>query len=62
MNLKLLINYLKYSGASVSITINPCHWNIVPRYYRNQEWGDENTHSFSWLFLTIRFWIDDGSW
>jgi hypothetical protein len=57
-----IINYLKYSGASVTITINPWHWNIMPRYFRNREWGDEMTHSLSWLFLTIRFWIDDGSW
>jgi hypothetical protein len=34
----------------------------MPRYIRNQEWGEENTHTLSWLFLTIRIWIDDGSW
>jgi hypothetical protein len=34
----------------------------MPRYIRNQEWGEENTHTLSWLFLSIRFWLDDGSW
>ena len=57
-----IINYLKYSGIVFIIVVNPLHWNVMPRYFRNQEWGDEDTHAFSWLFLTIRVWIDDGSW
>ena len=57
-----ILNYLKYSGASVILTINPLHWRIIPFYGRSHEWGEENTHAISWLFLTIRVWIDDGSW
>jgi hypothetical protein len=57
-----IINYLKYSGASVIITINPLHWRLLPHYGRSQEWDEEHTHVVSWAFLTIRFWIDDGSW
>jgi hypothetical protein len=60
--LETFYNYLKHSGASVAITLNPFHWNFFPRYFATQEWPDEKTHSVSWLFLTIRFWIDDGSW
>jgi hypothetical protein len=60
--LKTAFNYLRYSGVSVSITINPFHWNVIPRYFVSNEWPNENTKAVSWLFLTIRFWIDDGSW
>lgn len=60
--MKEILNYLKYSGASVILTVNPFHWRIIPMYVKNQEWGEENTHVVSWLFLTIRVWIDDGSW
>jgi len=59
---KTIINYLKYSGVSVIFTFNPLHWRIIPMYVKNQEWGEENTHAVSWLFLTIRVWLDDGSW
>jgi hypothetical protein len=57
-----LFNYVRYSGASVSVTINPFHWNILPRYFATNEWPNERTKAVSWLFLTIRFWLDDGSW
>jgi diadenosine tetraphosphate (Ap4A) HIT family hydrolase len=59
---QIAFNYLRYSGASVSITINPFHWNIIPRYFASNEWPNEKTKAVSWLFLTIRFWLDDGSW
>jgi hypothetical protein len=57
-----IVNYLKYSGASVSITLNPWHWSFVPKYFKSQEWGEENTHTVSWLFLILRVWIDNGEW
>jgi hypothetical protein len=60
--LETILNYLKYSGASVILTVNPFHWRIIPMYVKNQEWGEENTHAVSWLFLTVRVWLDDGSW
>jgi hypothetical protein len=55
-------NYLKYSGLTVTINFNPFHWNFVPRYHRNTEWGSDNEHGISFLFLSVRLWIDDGSW
>jgi len=57
-----IIDYLKYSGASVSITLNPWHWSFIPKYFKNQEWSEENTHTVCWLFLSIRVWIDSGEW
>jgi hypothetical protein len=61
--MKTLLRYLKYSGLSVSLTFNPYHWQYVPKYFRNGLDGwDPDYHSVSFLFLTIRVWIDDGSW
>ena len=56
-------NYLKYSGASISITLNPYHWAWVPIIGKEVE-DTWETESFrvSVLFLTVRVWIDDGSW
>ena len=58
-----MIEYLKYSGATISITVNPYHWAWVPiiRNVTDSAWED-NTFRISMLFLTIRIWIDDGSW
>ena len=57
-----ILDYLKYSGASICVTINPFHWQYMPKYYSTYEWPNESTKAISWLFLTIRFWIDDGGW
>jgi hypothetical protein len=61
--MKKITNYLRYSGLSVIITVNPLHWQFMPKYFRNglDVW-ETDTHSVSFLFLTIRVWIDDGSW
>jgi hypothetical protein len=59
-------NWLRYSGACVTITLNPMHWVLVPHAYRvlNNEWPgpNEKTWRASWLMITIRIWIDDGQW
>ncbi len=58
-----MINWLKYSGATISITVNPYHWAWVPiiRNEADSAWED-NTFRISVFFLTVRIWIDDGSW
>jgi hypothetical protein len=60
-----LINYLRYSGVSVIIALNPLWWKVLP-WYRdesNEEWGSaEKTYAFGFLGITVRIWIDDGSW
>jgi hypothetical protein len=62
MKIQRILKYIRYSGLIMSITFNPFHWQM-PKYFRNGKDGWEpNYHSFSFLFLTIRFWIDDGSW
>lgn len=68
-NLKKLSNWFRYSGASVIVTVNPCHWRWIPWLKRNREGADswplgpnDFTVTFSWLFLTVRIWIDNGDW
>lgn len=58
-----MINYLKYSGVSICVTLNPYHWAWIPIARREQDlvW-DDDTFRVSILFLTVRIWIDDGSW
>ena len=60
------MNWLKYSGASVILTLNPLHWRYVPKGGRAfvGEWAGPNERSWyvSWLFLTVRFWVDNGDW
>ena len=59
-----IINYLKYSGASIIITVNPLHWAWIPVFRRgsNEIWDYAETWAISFLFLTFRIWIDDGKW
>jgi hypothetical protein len=60
-----MMDYLRYSGASIIFQLNPLHWKVLPwiRKESNAEWGSvEHTYSFSFLFLTIRIWIDNGDW
>ena len=58
--------WVRYSGASVILTLNPLHWRWAPvaRHEQNTEWPSPNEHTYmvSWLFLTIRVWIDNGDW
>jgi hypothetical protein len=59
-------NWLRYSGFSVIIIGNPCHWSVLPwaRREANDGWPSPNSRTWcvGWIFLTLRMWIDDGSW
>ena len=60
-----LITWLRYSGFCVIIQGNPLYWKLWPWLRREyHEWmgPQEKTWAATWLFLTIRIWIDDGSW
>ena len=61
-----IMNWIRYSGVSVCLHLNPLHWKIW-FWFRNEtnaEWPgpNERTYAFGLLFLTVRVWIDDGSW
>ena len=57
--------YLRYSGVSIIISLNPLWWKVLP-WVRNEttaEFGAaERTWACGFLFLTIRVWIDRGAW
>ena len=60
-----MFKWLHFSGACVTITVNPLQWAIKPWANRFQdEWSGPNqrTVSFGWLFLTVRAWRDNGIW
>jgi len=61
-----MYKWLRYSGASVAVTVNPLHWSWVPYAGRafTDEWAGphESAWSVRFLFVTVRLWIDDGSW
>lgn len=65
-SIQSLVDWAKYSGASIVITVNPWHWRWTPwfREETNQEWPspNERTWALGFLFLTLRVWIDDGAW
>jgi len=60
------LKWVKYSGASAIVAVNPLHWCWAPRalHEQNTEWHSPNEHTYrvSWLFLTVRIWIDNGDW
>jgi hypothetical protein len=59
-----IINYLKYSGLAITITVNPYHWAWIPvlRFDESVEMWHNDTMRISILFLTVRLWIDNGDW
>jgi hypothetical protein len=60
------LDWLRYSGASITVTVNPWHWQWWPQIQNESldTWIGPNEHRFyvSWLMLTVRIWIDDGAW
>lgn len=60
--------WLKYSGASVTLIVNPCHWRWMPWFEAddNKEniWRgpDYKGSAFGWLFVIVKVWVDNDSW
>ena len=57
-----LIKYLKFSNIKIIFSLNPVHWTFFPSLKKQQDVWGEFDYSFSFLFLTITLFIDDGSW
>jgi len=60
-----MYKWLRYSGVSVIISLNPLWWKAWPWCRREfNEWDGPNqwTGACGFLGVTIRIWIDDGSW
>jgi hypothetical protein len=56
--------WLRYSGFSVILTGNPLHWRWIPVARKEPEdiWQAAHNWTAGWLFLTLRVYVDDGSW
>jgi hypothetical protein len=50
----------------MTIVFNPLYWHLIPYLGKdsNEVWAGprEHTWRFTWIMLTVRVWIDDGSW
>jgi hypothetical protein len=61
-----MLNWIRYSGITIIIALNPLWWKVLPWWRKevNVEWPspNERTWAFGFLGITIRIWIDDGSW
>ena len=60
--MKNIFNYLKYSGMNITLKLNPFHWRISCAYNRTNDSWEVDAFVLELLPLTVRAWIDDGSW
>ena len=52
-----MIKYLRYSGISVILALNPLWWKVLPWYKKEvNEWAGPKEHTWSvgFLFLTMQ--------
>lgn len=60
-----LLTWIRYSGARIGLTVNPCQWAWIPRAYVVHDiWCGPRYRGVhvAWLMVDARFWIDDASW
>lgn len=62
MKIRDILDYFRFSEIVFIFCLNPFNWRFVPRYFKNTEWRKDRDYTISFLFLTIRVSIDDGSW
>jgi hypothetical protein len=60
--LKQILNYLRYSGCNITLKLNPYHWRFNIEYFKTNECWEQDALVIELLPITIRFWLDDGSW
>lgn len=57
------MNWLKYSGCNITLKLNPFHWRFTfSKGSENDAWEISTSYIIELLPITIRIWIDDGSW
>lgn len=57
-----MIKWLKYSGATLAITFNPYHWGFEFKYRKSVDVWEQDHFVIKFLFLSFRFWLDNGEW
>ena len=56
------MNWLKYSGATLALTLNPFHWTIQCRIRKSADVWEQDDFILQLGPLSFRLWIDDGNW
>lgn len=63
MMLKILSNYIRYSGVWVTFGLNPLHWSFKFEFMHPDELNPKMRGIYFVLaFVSVRIVIDDGSW
>jgi EamA domain-containing membrane protein RarD len=57
-----ILKWLKYSGATIALTLNPCHWGFYCKYRKSVDVWEQDAFVLQILPLSIRIWIDNGDW
>ena len=57
------MKWLRYSGITLGMTLNPYHWTFVARWIKPTDM-DPCQYGFyvSLGFVWVRAWIDNGDW
>ena len=63
MTLRNFLNYCKYSGVWISLTLNPYHWALSFDYTKPDDM-DPSLYSVNIITgpLSLKLVLDDGSW
>jgi hypothetical protein len=57
-----MINWIKHSGCTITLKLNPFHWRLKCKYMQTNEAWEVDHFVLEILPITIRIWFDDGSW
>ena len=64
--MKPWFDYIRYSGITVRLNLNPFHWSYLGGFGKDfrGEWAGPNEKGWyvKFLFLSVSVWFDDGSW
>ena len=54
------MNWLKYSGIFITVSVNPCHWRLGLEYGKDElsVWSCR----VNLLFLGVHVVVDNGQW
>lgn len=57
-----IYNWIRYSGANITIKLNPLHWRINCGFKSTNEIWEVDYFILEFLPITIRVWFDNGDW
>lgn len=57
-------NWVRYSGAVITLHLNPLYWWAVPYFKQvENEFGEQDRRwEFKFLCLKLTVWLDNGEW